>query len=56
MVHLQLKDPLDLFVKRKEFLPGFMFLPRPDTTKAVESDTKKQILFVFPCQHFGFLY
>ena len=34
MVLLQLKDPLELFVKRREFLPGSGFL------SAVESDVK----------------
>ena len=29
---LQLKDPLELFVKRKEFLPGSGFLSRRDVT------------------------
>ena len=28
MVLLQLNDPLELFVKRKEFLPGTRFLSR----------------------------
>ena len=34
MVILQLKDPLELyvFVKRREFLPGSMFLSRRDMT------------------------
>ena len=30
MVILQLKDPLELFVKRREFLPGSGFLSRRD--------------------------
>ena len=33
---LQLKDPLELFVKSREFLS--FFLPRRDMTSAVESD------------------
>ena len=40
MVLLQLKDPLELFVKSREFLPGSGFLSRHDMTKAVESDVK----------------
>ena len=32
MVHLQLKDPYELFVKRREFLPGFGFLSHRDMT------------------------
>ena len=40
MVLLQLIDPLKLFVKRREFLPGSWFLPRRDMTLAVESDVK----------------
>ena len=43
MVVLQLKDPLELFVKRREFLPGSGFLPHCDMTKAVESDVKTPI-------------
>ena len=41
VVLLQLKDPLELFVKRREFLPSSGFLSYRDTTKAVESDVKK---------------
>ena len=37
---LQLKDPLKLFVKRREFLPGFRFLSCRDMTLAVESKVK----------------
>ena len=40
MVLLQLKEPLELFVKRKEFLPGSGFPSRRDITKGVESDVK----------------
>ena len=40
MVLLQLKDPLELFVKSREFLPGSGFLSRRDMTYAVESDAK----------------
>ena len=32
MVLLQLKDPLELFVKRREFLPSSGFLSRRDMT------------------------
>ena len=32
MVFLQLKDPLELFVKSREFLPGSGFLSRRDMT------------------------
>ena len=44
MVLLQLKDPLELFVKRREFLPASGLLSRRDMTKAVEGDVKPQIL------------
>ena len=40
MVLLQLIDPLELFVKRKEFLPGSGFPSRCDMAQAVESDVK----------------
>ena len=40
MVLLQLKDPLELFVKSREFLPGSGFLSRRDMSLAVESDVK----------------
>ena len=32
MVLLQLKDPLELFMKRSEFLPGSRFLSHGDMT------------------------
>ena len=32
MVFLQLKDPLDLFIKRRKFLPSFGFLSHCDMT------------------------
>ena len=48
MVLLQLKDPLELFVKRREFLPGLGILSRRDMTKAVESDVKPQT-FLWIC-------
>ena len=32
MVFLQLKDPLGLFVKSREFLPGSGFISRRDMT------------------------
>ena len=35
-----LKDPLELFVKRREVLPGPGFLCNRDMTYAVESDRK----------------
>ena len=40
MVLLHMKDPLELFVKRGEFLPCNWFLPHCDMTSAVESDIK----------------
>ena len=40
MVFLQLKVPLELFVKSREFLPGSGFLSRRDMTAAVKSDVK----------------
>ena len=40
MVLLQLKDPLELFVKRREFLPGSRFLSCRNMTQADESDVK----------------
>ena len=40
MVVQQLKDPLKLLVKRREFLPVTGFLSHRDMTKAVESDVK----------------
>ena len=41
MVLLQLKDPLELFVKRREFLHGSGFLFRHGITRAVESDVQR---------------
>ena len=38
MVLLQLKDPLELFGERREFLPGYGFLSYCDTTYGVESN------------------
>ena len=38
MALLQLKDPLELFMKRRKFLPGSRFLSRRDMTVAVERD------------------
>ena len=38
MVFLLLKVPLELFAKRREFLPGSMFLSHRDRTQAVKSD------------------
>ena len=40
MVLVQLKDPLELFVKSTEFLPGYGFLSCHNMTGAVESDVK----------------
>ena len=40
MVLLQLKDPLELFVKGRKFLPSSRFLSRRDMTYAAESDVK----------------
>ena len=40
MARLQLKNPVELFVLRREFLPGSAFLSRRDMTSAVESDVK----------------
>ena len=37
---LQLKDPLEPYVKKREFLPGSGVLSRHDMTLAVESDVK----------------
>ena len=34
---LLLKDPLALFVKRRKFLHGSLFIPRCDMTQAVET-------------------
>ena len=42
MVLLQLKGPLELFVKRREFLPGSGFLFRRHMTLAFGSDIKPQ--------------
>ena len=40
MVVLQLKDALELIVKRREFLLGSVFLSRRHMNLAVESDVK----------------
>ena len=37
---LQMKDPLELSIKRREFLPGSVFLSHRDITLAVESNVK----------------
>ena len=47
MIRLQLKDPLKLFVKRREFPSGSGFLSHRDITYAVESAIKSHS--VFPC-------
>ena len=48
MVLLQLKDPLELFVKIREFLPGSGFLSRRDMTEAAETDVKTQFVPFLP--------
>ena len=40
MVPLQLKYPLELFVKSSEFLPGSRFLSRSDMALSVEIEVK----------------
>ena len=37
-INVQWKDPLDLSIKRREFLPGSRFISRRDMTWAVKSD------------------
>ena len=37
---MQLKEPLELFLKRREFLPGSMLLSRRDMTSPVKSSIK----------------
>ena len=49
MVLMQLKDPLERFVKSREFLPGSGFLSRRDMTYAVESDVKPNSFLPFVC-------
>ena len=44
MVVQQLKDPLELFVKRREFFPCSRFVSRRNMTQAVESDVKTYII------------
>ena len=46
MALLKLKDPMELFVKRREFLPGSGFLSCCDMTLAVESDVKPNSFLV----------
>ena len=48
MVFLQLKDPLELFVKSREFLHGSGFLSRHDMTLAVESNVKPNSFLPYP--------
>ena len=56
MVPLQLKVPLELFVKRREFLPDFSgFLSPRDMTKAVESDVKPNSFLLCGIPHTSFL-
>ena len=38
LVLLQPKDPMELFVKRREFLHGSRFRSRRDMSQAVETD------------------
>ena len=48
---LQLKDPLELFVKRREFLRGSGSLSCRNMIKAVESDVKNIASFLpFDCK------
>ena len=47
-VLLQLKDPLELFEKRKEFLRGSGFHSRRDMTSVGESDVKQSLPIVLP--------
>ena len=47
MVLLQLKDPLELFVKRREFLPGSAFLSRHGITYDIEIDVKPNFSFPY---------
>ena len=51
LVLMQLIDPLELFVKRRKFLSGSIFLPRRDMIKAVESDVKPIDSFLLYHQH-----
>ena len=51
MVLLQLKGPLEHFVKRRKFLPGSGFLRRCNMTSAVESNVKLQTFLPLPCVH-----
>ena len=44
MVLLQLKDPLELFVKSREFLLRSRFLSRRDMTQTVEINVKTHSL------------
>ena len=49
-----LKDPLELVVKRREFLPGYGVLSRCNITLAVESDVKThsfQVALASRAQH-----
>ena len=50
MLFPQLKDPLELFVKKREFLRGSEFPSRCDMTLAVESDEKPFLpsMFIVP--------
>ena len=48
---LQLKDPLEIFVKLRKFVPGFGFLSRRDITVAIESDVETINYFAQTLQH-----
>ena len=48
MVPLQLKEPLELFVKRKKFLPGSGFLSHRDMTSAGESEVMAHFVVTMP--------
>ena len=47
MVLLQVKDPLELFVKRREFHPSYGILSRCEIAKAVESNVKTNSFLPF---------
>ena len=55
MVLLQLNYPLELFVKRREFLPGSGILSRRDMTQAVESEVKPLLLPLGSSSSFQYL-
>ena len=61
MLLLQLKYPLELCGKSREFLPGSGFLPRRDKTYTVESDVNPnsfhpfQSLNILKCMHLCYI-